>query len=264
MVPGYCTISFLRGASAAARFSEFRMAELSQVFFLPAGAGFDIQVPAGFETVYIRFDQQQLLDALRILDAGKWEQVPERLTSFITPGAGQLEAFIDQIFRAMPGGSEARQLSDPAYLSRAILDNAARTVAEAAHVDGEAPDYRGRRRALRMVHGVRDYIDACLEQGHCPSIVEICAHVGVSQRTLQYGFRELLQMTPVAYLRTLRLNRVRVELRAPSPVGQTVTGTATRWGFLHLGKFAQDYRQMFGESPKETLHRATPRSYPLS
>ena len=35
---------------------------------------------------------------------------------------------------------------------------------------------------------------------------------------------------------------------------------ANDWGFYHLGKFAQDYRHLFGERPSVTLsrYRATP------
>jgi transcriptional regulator GlxA family with amidase domain len=28
---------------------------------------------------------------------------------------------------------------------------------------------------------------------------------------------------------------------------------AGRWGFVHLGRFASQYRQLFGETPSETL-----------
>ena len=35
----------------------------------------------------------------------------------------------------------------------------------------------------------------------------------------------------------------------------TVADVAYRWGFTHLGRFAQDYRTRYGESPSQTLHR---------
>ena len=34
---------------------------------------------------------------------------------------------------------------------------------------------------------------------------------------------------------------------------ESVTQTAMRWGFFHLGRFAQYYRELFGETPGETL-----------
>ena len=59
----------------------------------------------------------------------------------------------------------------------------------------------------------------------------------------------------MTYLRHLRLHRVRAELadasRTRSPAA--VTTVASRWGFVHFGRFAQQYRQLFGESPSQTL-----------
>lgn len=86
----------------------------------------------------------------------------------------------------------------------------------------------------------------------CPlSIAELCGQLGVSRRTIQYAFQHVLDLNPVAYLRAVRLNHVRRALR----VGDSVTVAATRWGFLHLGSFAQDYRSMFGELPSVTARK---------
>ncbi len=37
-----------------------------------------------------------------------------------------------------------------------------------------------------------------------------------------------------------------------APEGTTVTEVALRWGFYHLGRFAQEYRALFGQSPSQT------------
>jgi transcriptional regulator GlxA family with amidase domain len=63
------------------------------------------------------------------------------------------------------------------------------------------------------------------------------------------------------YLRRLRLHHVHAELAAHSPDSVTVTMVAGRWGFVHLGRFASQYRQLFGETPSETL-RARGQSEP--
>lgn len=86
----------------------------------------------------------------------------------------------------------------------------------------------------------------------CPlSIAELCGQLGVSRRTIQYAFQHALNLNPVAYLRAVRLNHVRRELR----LGESVTAAAIKWGFLHLGGFAQDYKRMFGELPSETARK---------
>jgi AraC-like DNA-binding protein len=103
---------------------------------------------------------------------------------------------------------------------------------------------------------VKQAID--LMRGH-PEMVwttaEVARATGVSARVLQKAFATAGEPPPMTYLRHLRLHRVRAELtdasQTRSPVA--VTAVAGRWGFVHLGRFAQQYRQLFGEPPSETL-----------
>lgn len=90
---------------------------------------------------------------------------------------------------------------------------------------------------------------------HPWSVTELAAAVSVSGRSLQEGFRRMLDTTPMAYLRRLRLEKVREELLAASPEAITVTEVAAHWGFSHLGRFAATYRAEYSELPSETLRR---------
>lgn len=65
-------------------------------------------------------------------------------------------------------------------------------------------------------------------------------------------------MTPLAYLRSRRLERVRETRRAAAAGGAeaSVTQIAQRHGSAHLGRFSAYYRERFGESPSETLRSA--------
>ncbi len=86
----------------------------------------------------------------------------------------------------------------------------------------------------------------------CPmSVVELALRLGVSRRTIQYACQDSLGIKPTSYLRALRLNGARRELRNAN----SVTEAATRWGFWHFGNFARDYRTMFGELPSQTLRQ---------
>ena len=82
---------------------------------------------------------------------------------------------------------------------------------------------------------------------------ELCQLCDVSERTLEYAFREILGLSPMAYLRRRRLVAVRCELAADSPDPPTVAQAAMRCGFWHLGEFATAYKSLFGESPGETV-----------
>jgi AraC family ethanolamine operon transcriptional activator len=62
-------------------------------------------------------------------------------------------------------------------------------------------------------------------------------------------------MGPATYLRRVRLNGVRRALQQRSGVSTTVTDVALEFGFWHLGRFAEQYHELFGEAPHETLRR---------
>ncbi|GAB7007589.1 AraC family transcriptional regulator [Nocardioides sp. AN3] len=93
------------------------------------------------------------------------------------------------------------------------------------------------------------------ERAADPWTVETLAReVCVSARALQIGFRKELQVTPMEYLREVRLRRVRDELLG-SPASVQVSEVATRWGFFHLGRFSHLYRERFGVLPSESVRR---------
>jgi AraC-like DNA-binding protein len=78
----------------------------------------------------------------------------------------------------------------------------------------------------------------------------------VSVRTLQEGFQRHLGMSPMAYLRVVRLRRAHRDLRSADPAHTTVARIAHRWGFTHLGRFAAAHQRMYGQTPLQALHAA--------
>jgi len=85
------------------------------------------------------------------------------------------------------------------------------------------------------------------------TISELCSAVGVSERTLEYAFRERYNMTPKKYTLIHRLNNVRKQLRRAEPIVGHISGIAHQHGFWHMGQFSADYKKLFGELPSETL-----------
>lgn len=77
----------------------------------------------------------------------------------------------------------------------------------------------------------------------------------VSVRALQVAFRRHLDTTPMAYLRRVRMDRVHADLVAADPAATTVTAVTAQWGFHSVGRFSADYRNTFGEHPRDTLRR---------
>ena len=105
----------------------------------------------------------------------------------------------------------------------------------------------------QIVDRIRDYLFARVDDP--PDIADLCRYVGVSRRTLQDCFQDALGLTPSQYLRMLRLNAVRRELRALAAAGQPVSigDVAARWGFWHWSRFTENYRLLFGELPSHTV-----------
>lgn len=85
------------------------------------------------------------------------------------------------------------------------------------------------------------------------SVAELCAACQVPRRTLDRAFQNAVGMGPATYLRRVRLNGVRRALQQRSPDSTTVTDVALEFGFWHLGRFAEQYAELFGEAPHETL-----------
>ncbi|NEV02492.1 AraC family transcriptional regulator [Bradyrhizobium uaiense] len=88
-------------------------------------------------------------------------------------------------------------------------------------------------------------------------LIEICAAIGVAERTLRASCEEHLGMGPIRFLALRRMHLVHRALLSAVPSTSTVARIATDHGFWELGRFAVAYRAAFGESPSETLKRPT-------
>ncbi|RZI96870.1 MAG: AraC family transcriptional regulator, partial [Haliea sp.] len=102
------------------------------------------------------------------------------------------------------------------------------------------------RRAESFIH---DHADEPLR------LADIATAADVPARTLLDAFQRFRQHSPMQYLREVRLEVAHRRLR-DADAATTVAAVALDCGFLHLGRFAQAYRERFGESPSATLQAA--------
>jgi AraC-like DNA-binding protein len=105
--------------------------------------------------------------------------------------------------------------------------------------------------APRDVRRALDFIHANLAQPL--TLADLVAVSGVPGRTLLTHFRDARGVSPMRYVRDLRMQRARDELA--SGVDAHVADCALRWGFAHAGRFSIEYRKRFGESPSATVAR---------
>ncbi len=129
------------------------------------------------------------------------------------------------------------------------LGSAAAALAGTASLDLHLD--RSLRARLRQASRAEDFIQANLEQPL--PIQRICREVGVSRRQLEYAFHTAFGVGPGEYIRLARLNEARRRLQTARVDGRTVTQVALDAGVSHLGRFAVNYRRLFGETPQQTL-----------
>ncbi|MEX1148042.1 MAG: helix-turn-helix transcriptional regulator, partial [Sphingomonadales bacterium] len=88
------------------------------------------------------------------------------------------------------------------------------------------------------------------------SAVDIACAAGVPVRTLYHAFRKCRGVSPMVWLRSLRLVRARFDLLNGEPGSVNVTDVAHRYQMAHMGRFARSYYQEFGEYPSRTMRHA--------
>ena len=87
------------------------------------------------------------------------------------------------------------------------------------------------------------------------NIAMITNKVNIRKTKLYYAFKKEYGITPKKYLQQLRFNAIKKELLLSDPNLVTVSGIAKKYHFRQMGHFAAGYKQLFGETPSQTLRR---------
>jgi AraC-like DNA-binding protein len=111
----------------------------------------------------------------------------------------------------------------------------------------------GAHRRDRILALFEDYLAA--NGGRALYLPEVCAAIGVAERTLRGACEEHFGMGPIRYLTLRRMHLVRRVLLRSDPSETSVTRVATNHGFWELGRFSVIYRTLFGEMPSESLRK---------
>ncbi len=104
-----------------------------------------------------------------------------------------------------------------------------------------------RRRLRRVEEWIAENLDEPISRA------VLCEVGGLDVRALSRAFRSRHDMGPMQYVRARRLEAVNRALVGAERGETTVTDVAMTYGFHHLSRFADDYRQEFGELPSDTL-----------
>lgn len=135
-----------------------------------------------------------------------------------------------------------------------LLDQLLVRVNALGAVDAPLSDTRASRSARRQaVERAREYIRVNLTDPI--RLSDLCKHAHAQARSLEYGFREIVGVSPIAYIRATRLHRARRLLRSTAVRTRSISEIALDCGFWHLSQFAVDYKHLFAESPSVTFRR---------
>jgi AraC-like DNA-binding protein len=93
---------------------------------------------------------------------------------------------------------------------------------------------------------------------------EICSALGVSAQTLRLSCEEQIGVGPVEYVRRRRMQLAYRALRYGNPDMASVSAIAGRCGFRTLGRFAANFRALYGELPSAILRRGPEGVAPLA
>jgi AraC-like DNA-binding protein len=87
-------------------------------------------------------------------------------------------------------------------------------------------------------------------------VANLALAADVTSRTLLRTFRQQLGVGPASYLKLRQLNMVRRALRGKCESSSKVTSIMSEHGVTEFGRFASEYKALFGERPSETVARS--------
>lgn len=192
-------------------------------------------------------------DALRALAPAKAEWLARAGRERNLVLAPETAAAIRHMFLAASRSAEAgiEALAEAGEETALLTSTLEHTLMLAMSGERGAPSTIPRRAhaRLQIVRRAIDFMRAHLHDDI--GVPEVCGAAFASRRTLQYCFEEFLHTTPQAYLRALRLNEARRQLKAKG--GQPITDIAADYGFASASHFTRHYKLMFDELPSQTL-----------
>lgn len=160
---------------------------------------------------------------------------------------GWLRALVSEIMSASSPAPDAEQIGS------AIRESLLAGI-DAAFADIFPSKWAARAntvRQFRIFQDIRGILSTSIANPIYSS--DLAGQLGVSVRTIHDAVLRYSGMSLHRYLRLRRLWLVRQKLRAGT---QSVKAAALAYGFWHFGDFSHSYRELFGETPSETLGRA--------
>lgn len=187
------------------------------------------------------------LARLREEEGGRYVVPPVHL-SVSASERDELEDLLDVFTRSFDQGGKPRSEAVAAWLARAL----ARSTTIVRMADA----------SVARLDRLEAWLDAhILDQ---ITLTDLCAVAGCGERALQKLIAARHGVSPMAFVRQRRLALLRDRLAEQQEC--PVTAAALDHGLNHLGRLAEAYRRLFGESPVQTRRKRSvgdPRDVPV-
>ena len=212
-------------------------------------------VPEGWDSIEFLIDDTTLIKH-ELLSEVMWQQTRQPQQAIFSRQASRIKSLrqkvlhyfqTPELFSSVLGDHSAQAL-----LKNLILDEL-HTILLAAEWDKKHHQPILPSRRYQTFSRALAYIEA--NHQHSLSIPQICAQIGTSPRTLQLTFQELTGHSPYYYILCRKLHAVQQELVKSSCAAHPIFQIAEKYGLHHAGRFGQQYKQMFAESPSATVKR---------
>lgn len=231
-----------------------RLGDADTIMVRPGNREFELLTPADYAIYGIVIKRDSLLVTASQLGCRiDWAQLERAEVLHVAESARlACQQTLARLILQGRADSEGQPVASVDCAEQAVM-LAVLSMLDASEVDSAVSNSFMRRQ--RIVARARDYV-----LGHRDQLVtvpELCERLHVSRRTLQYCFEDVLAISPIQYLRLIRLNGARRELRERCSDARTVRDIAADWGFWHFSQFSSDYRKLFGQSPSESLRQRT-------
>lgn len=218
-----------------------------QLLHMRAGAELEAISDPGFSGFTLSFKDCRVSELAQNLGLEDPDEPGRDLGVYVEPGQlASIKATLGQLFAP-------ESMSESNSLGRSLLHDSLESevlslllVATKKTKMEKAVSLRNRERALnRALEFIADHPQEALTT-EC-----LCVASASSISTLERAFRERYSVTPKRFILIQRLNQVHDKLRRQGDSGM-ISEVANEWGFWHMGKFAADYKKLFGYLPSQT------------
>ena len=169
---------------------------------------------------------------------------PQRFHLTVGDLTPQMQTIIKQIWQHPYSGAIAQM-----YLEGKVLELMAMQLAQLiTNCDRQATSLTLKPKEIDCIHDARTILLQNLDNS--PSIKTLAKTVGIGDRKLQQGFKEIYGTTVFNYLHNYRLEQAQLMLREGN---LSVATVANNIGYTHLGHFSAAFKRKFGISPRECL-----------